>query len=650
MDYQSYKVEFADWLKSRPEFYSGDDYIRFVNMNSDISIFAYSEEFKKFLYEEKNVDSSVLNMNLSEILSMDIVDGKLVKNDQSANNENEATQEDDAVEQNIQMVDTEDVLGDTFSQEGVTENLETDEFALGGDDFDFGIEMLNDFLDEDIVKKNLDLDKNGEIDKKELEAYLSLLDVNGEVTFDDLVAAFQKMEYDDNENNLINDELDETEPAPTDTNAINSQNITNPIQNINSSSYSGSSSFSSYNSGKTQSNRNTDPLDKMSIDELKEAKASKQNEIDSTNEQIDSVLNEDDDESIKNQDEIDAKKEAFKQALIDNEKLDEQQAQIVINMTSLNNQINIITQRQEIVENMISSQNQIIRDDESYISSLNDTLSNLPDKGTSDYPQDEKQSAKIEERRSKLQEMINKANERLETDKSVLNDRENQKAELQSQLDEKNKEFNELENQSGINFSELELSEETLKLSKEYTDEESKVEAAKNKKLSSLSQTLKTQQKDLSDIDKKISEKAKTAYSPKLSVLPEHLLKGDLEGKEELVCEIAEKYGLDPILVVSIIILESGWGEAQAAPNNFMGYTGSGDIASSNRFGAFSSIEAGLEAGIRNLSEYANRYAEVYAVDYDNLDAIGAHYCPGGTWPNKIRAVYDTVLSRMAQS
>lgn len=125
------------------------------------------------------------------------------------------------------------------------------------------------------------------------------------------------------------------------------------------------------------------------------------------------------------------------------------------------------------------------------------------------------------------------------------------------------------------------------------------------------------------------------------------LFKGRLAGQEALVSSIAKKYGVSPALAASVIGLESGYGtSALASHNNFMGYRAAGDLGKNEKgFGYFSTIEKGLDAAIKNLSKYT-RYSDVSAVDFNNLDAIGRHYCEGGVWAESIRAVYNSVVKK----
>ena len=124
------------------------------------------------------------------------------------------------------------------------------------------------------------------------------------------------------------------------------------------------------------------------------------------------------------------------------------------------------------------------------------------------------------------------------------------------------------------------------------------------------------------------------------------LLKGNLKGKEKIISSLCEKYGVDVGLVMSIIGQESGFGTSNLAQhNNFMGYRASGDLGKSSKgFGYFSTPEKGLEAAIKNISRYPERYKAVKKADMNNIDEIGKIYCEGSTYANSIKNIYNTTV------
>ena len=136
-------------------------------------------------------------------------------------------------------------------------------------------------------------------------------------------------------------------------------------------------------------------------------------------------------------------------------------------------------------------------------------------------------------------------------------------------------------------------------------------------------------------------------YDPANSKIKPGLLKGNLVGKEAVITQLCQKYDVDVALVVTIIGQESGFGKSNLAQhNNFMGYRKEGDLGKSAKgFGYFSTPEKGLEAAIRNLSKYPERYASVKKADMNNIDAIGKIYCEGDTYASAIKNLYNTTVS-----
>ena len=128
------------------------------------------------------------------------------------------------------------------------------------------------------------------------------------------------------------------------------------------------------------------------------------------------------------------------------------------------------------------------------------------------------------------------------------------------------------------------------------------------------------------------------------------LLKGNLKGKEALITQLCQKYNVDVALVVSIIGQESGFGTSNLAQhNNFMGYRAKGDAGiSAKGFGYFSTPEKGLEAAIRNISNYPQKYADkgVKKADLNNINAIGKIYCEGNDYAPTIINLYNKTVKK----
>ena len=135
--------------------------------NSEISIFLYSNEFKDYLVEEIGADVSIFSKSINDIMSMEIVDGKLVETDE------------------------EQGPSDTFEKE------QTDEDNDDINNSNYFKDALNDILSNEMVINTLDVDKSGGLDDKEINSFLTGVasaDENGEITFDNLAKSVQSIQ------------------------------------------------------------------------------------------------------------------------------------------------------------------------------------------------------------------------------------------------------------------------------------------------------------------------------------------------------------------------------------------------------------------------------------------------------------------------
>lgn len=125
-------------------------------------------------------------------------------------------------------------------------------------------------------------------------------------------------------------------------------------------------------------------------------------------------------------------------------------------------------------------------------------------------------------------------------------------------------------------------------------------------------------------------------------------LKGKLAGKESLIESLCQKYGIKDVKFVGAIIgVEHSFGAASSGVgvscNNYLSYRAAGDTGSKNGngFGIFSSVDAGLEAGIRNLAAYTKRY-NIPEISIEYVDQIGARYCDAD-WCRTMKNIYSSM-------
>lgn len=125
-----------------------------ASLNTDISIFTHSEEFKNYVVEEVGADSSIFSKSISEIMSMDFENG--------------------------QFVVPEETNADSFERENGS-YLMTD--------------LLNSALVDENVINALDYDKSGDLSVEEISKMLYGISGNEDkITFDDLAQAISEIQ------------------------------------------------------------------------------------------------------------------------------------------------------------------------------------------------------------------------------------------------------------------------------------------------------------------------------------------------------------------------------------------------------------------------------------------------------------------------
>lgn len=533
--------------------------------------------------------------------------------------------------------------------------------------------ILKSFISLDEVQEAADANGDGTVDEAELEAYISsIAGADGDATnftMDDIdaVVADLGIDLDRIAETAMKDALQELQDAVKTQQEEKQEELdkleeekkaqeqaAQQAQSAGSAGGSGGVSGGSYSNGGVSG---TSSATKKSTEDTKstaETIEELEKEISDKNAEIDEV-------EAEAEKEIQEQEEAKKKAMQDNgvsddeykayqEKEQEIEKQITEKETAINEQDEKITSKNASIdsnENYISSLESQIESNKSAISSL-DTNSDSYQSKKADM---ESKNAQLEEEKSakesenenlkkEVEEAENKKKE-LEQEKSKL---ETQKQELLSDTLKNSKDF-----AKGVSSSEAAKIKESIQ---SYDTKISEIRSEKDSKVASLRQDVQTLETKLQDakqkekLDSVLDENKVTTSS-----LPEDLFKkeGALAGQEDKVAEIAEKYGLEPEFLASIMCLETGYGNSTILNecNNPGGTTGSGSAGSyttsdGRRFAKYNSIEEGIEAMAKNLSGYT-QYEGVSSVDIDHVDAIGSKYCVGGDWANKVKSIYKSI-------
>ena len=205
MNFESLKLGFINYLEEISETTNKE----YITTNSDVSIFMYANEFKNYLKDELNCDTSIFSKNINEILEMEIVNGQLTNKDEFiAQGEITDTEGIDGSETpTLEDEDTEDKETSTTNSTGeIKDNNISDETELIQN-------ILNDLLKDENFISYIDTDQNSEINEEELINFLNSIknnDKNDEsISLEDIIIATQEMQDGTYKINNSKESLDE---------------------------------------------------------------------------------------------------------------------------------------------------------------------------------------------------------------------------------------------------------------------------------------------------------------------------------------------------------------------------------------------------------------------------------------------------------
>lgn len=520
--------------------------------------------------------------------------------------------------------------------------------------------VLKSFIGLDEVQNAANLNGDGEVDETELQEFIeSIMGEDGDasnLSMDDLNAIIEKLGIDldslaetamDEAFEEIQDSIDELTDGKLDE-LEDVQNTQAPVNTSNSSPVGGGNYP---NNSYTPSQKTEDK--KSTAETIKEIEA----EIEEKNSDIDD-LEANAAEQIQEQEE--AKEKAMKNYGVS----DEEYAAYREEEQKLESQIGEKEDAISAEDEKITSYNATISSNESYITSLGDQIAANEaavatlDKDSEAYSSkkadlDDKNEKLAKEKKDKedendaLQKKIDSAEkikkglqtqkEQLEVDKQNL---------LKETLDGSQGFCKNIQSTDAVNGIRAQIENYDKNITNIRNEKDEKVAEVRGQiqELETKLQNVKAQE----ERDSVLSDNKVT-----ISNLPEDLFNKDgiLAGKEDKVAEIAEKYGLEPEFLASIMCLETGYGTSSLCNNcnNPGGTTGSGSAGSyttsdGRTFAKYNSIEEGIEAMAKNLAGYT-KYDGVTSVDIDHVDAIGAKYCVGGDWANKVKTIYNKIKS-----
>ena len=478
MNINTLKLGFANYLENISEI-SNKTY---ENLDSDISIFMYSTEFKNYISDELDVDPKILSMSINDILKMDIVNGKLVDPDEEAALQDESsiedaeeTQEKETTEEiteeepanpeepegitdpEASITDTEMINPDIpLTENGETQVLNAEEFSI--------TDMLNEFFEADAFKSVIDTDESGDLNEEEITTFLSAISgLDGDeenISLEDILNAAEAIN--EGEFSLAAEEEIPEEPETMEEESISAEPVssvsgssgTNTAGNTGSAGTVGTGGTSFSSQGVEEKT-----LDNMTKEELNSELSSAQSDLSDKQSALSAILDGSDPQIQQLQQNIDDAYDIYQKEL---EKVDEDMAAEV---DELKQSIDAKEAEIDAKEQEISDQEGVVADSETAYNnavstreSLEASLSTLKSINTSDMEESEK--ASLASRISALETQIAEA-------KQAEEEAEQTRDEAQEKLDTLEEEKEELiSGEGGLN----ELNEQMTELEAQIAD------------------------------------------------------------------------------------------------------------------------------------------------------------------------------------
>lgn len=510
------KSGFIEYLIDK---YGEEESEKIESYTPEMSIFMYSRDFQKYLVDNGYADVSIFSQSIEDIKeqltsseSQDVgaespegenTDVSIVPPNGEGDDNFIATALTDVINQDEDLfaaLNTNE--NEVLDMDEITAFLDTVDAAMqedpdsydsvfdgiakeiqnikGIDNSEMSVEeVLKSIYDSDAAQKYLDLDGDGEISDDEKELFEKFVQGDkDELTSEDLQKALEEMEngtfkYDAKlPENKVEVEKSETEKVEDNQNTQKST----PMQSSGSSGggrvNSGAWSNSSGNNATSRAQTTPSNPEDMNLEQLKEEQATRQDNVDSAKDDVDSTISEIDE--VEAGEYADAKT-AYEEALENDEnisdELKEKISQNLEQIESKNSEIDSINSQIAETEVSLGQANDKLDADEKNLSALKSALSSY-DGASSDDPNEQ---AKIDNAKQQLQSQIDTLeNQTIPKDKEerdrldkLLNGGGEEKG-LKDQLAEKQDELKVLEEEKAtLEASVLENCSEETKLALE---------------------------------------------------------------------------------------------------------------------------------------------------------------------------------------
>ncbi|MBR2068157.1 MAG: CHAP domain-containing protein [Candidatus Gastranaerophilales bacterium] len=485
MNFETIKAGFITYLEQKEAEKTGE-YVPF-DENKKVSIFAHSSEFKDYLMQENIADSTISNISLNEILSMQLVDGKLVKKEPEPEEfsgydteESEETQEENSDEDLMsaiinEMMQDEQVVSaldadfsgdlDIDEVQGYFNNIANEQGEISFDSIAMGVQNIYQtenfkeemYQDSDVITM-LDIDGDGTLsdeEKKQFEGFVK--GDNDTITLEDLQTVYNAIKEGNFEYFVSTDPLgDDVEEniLQTETETQNVSKESTPVSSTGRTTSTGGGYGNYSNTSVKQKSLEEKTYEEMTVAELETVKPKKEQAVKTAQDNLAMILQGQDEDIQKMQTAYDLSQQNILALVEDNQKEEISNTYSAIS----DKEKEIATQKQliQVQNSKITNQNYLIQEDKAVLMGLENALSGLPD--VSQYSDNPEKQQEIKDKKLELESLIAQAKAKKEQDEKILNETLNPKLQtLEEELDK-------LENEDlkGLNDKKTELENTAL--------------------------------------------------------------------------------------------------------------------------------------------------------------------------------------------
>ena len=546
MGIEALKLGFINYLKELSEKTSKEYSIE----NSDVSVFAYSSEFKSYIADELSVSSEFTSMSVNDILNMEVSNGKLVNpNETTPETETNIFQEQQEntteAENNISLNGGEfdgTMISDVKTPEIKTENNDEKQNQS------IITDILNFLFQDKTVIDSLDTDVDGKLSEEEIDTFLEAIkEMDGDaenISLEDILKSIDAIKNETLELKAAEEgkttealEAEKQEGMNAGESKTNASNGSNGSSSFGGNSYSGNKTNNS--NLKTNDTKKQD-VTKMSMDDLNSELKSTDKTIEEGQETLSAVLDGSESGMKSMQESMDKAYETYQDQL---KTINEDMAK------ELDDRKNAAEEKEEQVdskEKEIMSQKGVVSDAERSYSdavssreSLESSLSSL--EGSLSSAKDEEKSG-IEAQISSVKKQLDQAKIKEESAKDTLDKAKEDLAKFEEEKDALEAEHRDLEIK--VKEFEQEIVEkhpEVAEAQKAYNDAKVARDEYKAGATAALKEDIASLQNYKSEISKEIQTRKNKAEEKKYVKNGSALY--DVEKGEKLVESAKEMLG-----------------------------------------------------------------------------------------------------------